>query len=107
METEYSEVSAFFAALGFEEIEIEDQAMSLCFEEAPDGEYVLLTDEEGNQPASLAIPLILACYTANNAFLWSASFKNAAQFKTIWSQNTTYAEKIRRIQPQTEADSAC
>lgn len=100
METENSEVSAFFVDLGFEEIEIEDHATALCFEEAPDGEYVLLTDEEGNQPDSLTLPLILACYSANNAFLWSVSFKNATQFKTLWSQNTTYAEKTRRIHPQ-------
>ena len=100
MDMETNEISVYFTELGFEETEIEDNQTALCFEEAPEGEYVLLTDEEGKLPASLTAALTLACYTAENAFLWSVGFKDAARFQAVWSQGSTYAEKIRQAHPQ-------
>ena len=76
MTTESNEILAYFAGLGFEETEIEDNLTALCFEESPEGEYVLLTDEEGKLPESLTVPLTLACYSAKSAFLWSIGFKD-------------------------------
>ena len=78
MEQADSQVLDFFAALGFEEIEIEDELTALCYEESPEGEYALITDEEGSLPDSLKVPLMFACYSAEGAFLWSTGFKNAA-----------------------------
>ena len=37
----------YFTALGFEEIPIEEGLTALSFEESPEGEYVLITDEDG------------------------------------------------------------
>ena len=98
MEQADSQVLDFFAALGFEEIEIEDGLTALCYEESPEGEYALITDEEGSLPDSVKIPLMFACYSAEGAFLWSTGFKNASHFKEIWSTETTYAEKLQAIQ---------
>ena len=98
MEQANSQVLDFFVAMGFEEIDIEDGLTALSHEESPDGEYALITDEEGSLPDSLNIPLMFACYSAEGAFLWSTGFKNAAHFKELWSSDTTYAEKLQAIQ---------
>ena len=85
----------FFSRLGFAEIPIEDDLTGLCFEESPEGEYALITSEEGLLPNSLEAPLLIAFYTPEGAFLWSTGFKNAGQFEEIWLQGSTYAEKMQ------------
>ena len=92
----------YFTALGFEEIPIEEGLTALSFEESPEGEYALITNEDGGLPQSLTDPLMLACYTAEGAFLWSTGFKNAAQFRDIWSTGQTYAEKLQAAQRHRE-----
>ena len=91
MEIENQAVLDYFTALGFEMIPIEEGLTALSVEEAPDGEYALITDEEGSLPDSLDIPLLLACYSGEGAYLWSTSFKNAAQFTEIY----TFAMRFR------------
>ena len=102
MEIENQAVLDYFTALGFEMIPIEEGLTALSVEEAPDGEYALITDGEGSLPDSLDIPLLLACYSGEGAYLWSTSFKNAAQFTEIWSQGETYAEKLQAAQRHRE-----
>ena len=94
MEIENQAILDYFLALGFEEIPIEEGLTALSFEEKPDGEYALITNEDGGLPESLEIPLMLAFYTAQGAFLWSTGFKNAAQCKEVWSKGETYAEMM-------------
>ena len=102
MEIENQAILDYFIALGFEMVPIEDGLTALSFEETPDGEYALITNEEGSLPDSLEIPLMLACYTAAGAFLWSTSFKNAVQFNEVWSQGDTYGEKLQAAQRHRE-----
>ena len=97
-----STVMDYFAALGFEEIPIEEGLTALSFEDGPDGEYALITNEAGAMPESLDIPVLLACYTKDGAFLWSTSFEDAAQFKQLWSAAETYAEKLLAAQRHRE-----
>ena len=85
----------FFNRLGFAEIPIEDDLTGLCFEESPEGEYALVTNEEGLLPTSLEAALLIAFYSTEGAFLWSTGFKNAGQFEEVWRQGSTYAEKIQ------------
>lgn len=89
------EMLDYFSTLGFEAIPIEDGLTALCFEEGPDGEYALITNEDGIIPDSLKGPLLLSFYTDKGAFLWSTGFKGALQFKEIWATGTTYAEKLQ------------
>ena len=91
-------VLEFFTALGFEEIPIEEGLSGLSFEDGPDGEYALITNEDGLLPTSLEAPLLIAFYTPQGSFLWSTGFKNAAQFQATWLPGTTYAEKLQATQ---------
>jgi len=102
MEIENQAILDYFLALGFEEIPIEEGLTALSFEEKPDGDYALITNEDGSIPESLEIPLMLAFYTDKGAFLWSTGFKNAAQCKEVWSQGETYAEKLQAAQRHRE-----
>lgn len=96
------EMTEFYETLGFSEIEIEDGLTALYFEISPDGEYFLLTDENGSMPATLKQGVILACYSPQDAFLWSTSFKNAQVFKETWSEGRTAAEKGEAVQKYRE-----
>ena len=98
MDIETNSIIEYFATLGFAEVDIEDGLTALCYEETPDSEYSLITDEEGSVPESLAVPLMLACYSPKGAFLWSTGFKNADHFKEIWTPGKTYAEKLQLLQ---------
>ena len=85
----------FFSRLGFAEIPIEEGLTGLSFEESPESEYALVTNEDGLLPTSLEAPLLLAFYTPAGSFLWSTGFKNADQFRDIWAPGQTYAEKMQ------------
>ncbi len=85
----------FFGKLGFAEIPIEEGLTGLSFEENPEGEYALVTNEDGLLPVLLEAPLLIAFYTPEGAFLWSTGFKNVKHFEEIWLQGATYAEKMQ------------
>lgn len=93
MEAVNPTVFDFFSKLGFAEIPIEEGLTGLSFEENPEGEYALVTDEDGLLPVSLDAPLLISFYTPDGAFLWSTGFKDAGQFEEVWQRGSTYAEK--------------
>lgn len=93
----------FFAALGFEETDIEDGLTALFFETDPQGGYALVTDEEGAVPETLKRGVIFASYTPEGAFEWSASFKNAYVFSEVWAGPATAAEKVDAIRKYRES----
>lgn len=93
----------FFAALGFEETDIEDGLTALFFETDPQGGYALVTDEEGAVPENLKRGVIFACYTPEGAFEWSAGFKNAYVFRDIWAAAETAEGKLDAIRKYRES----
>jgi hypothetical protein len=93
-----SELAAFYETLGFEEIETDDGQSALFFELATDGNYALITDNDGFMPKQLNAPVIFACYREDGAYLWSAGFKSSRQFSETWSQVKTIEEKLQAIQ---------
>ncbi|MEN6566992.1 MAG: hypothetical protein ABFC57_11895 [Veillonellales bacterium] len=86
-------IRKFYQALGFEETEQEDGSAELFFVFSEAGNYALITDEAGNMPENLQQTIIFACYTPDNAFLWSTGFKNSLQFQEVWSSGQTLTEK--------------
>ncbi|MDU2063916.1 MAG: hypothetical protein E6713_03665 [Sporomusaceae bacterium] len=95
--TPENSLCTFYEDLGFEEVEIEDGLTALCVEEKLDGPYGLLTDEAGNIPASLAKGLVFACYSEQDAFLWSATFKNSQQFRDLWLKAASLPDRFAAI----------
>ncbi len=92
----------FFAALGFEETEIEDGLTALCCETDEDGGYALVTDDEGAVPENLKRAVVFACYTPEGAFAWSAGFKHAYVFRDVWAKPATVAEKVAALRKRRE-----
>lgn len=88
------EVMEIYSALGFEEIEVEDNLTALFLETDESGNYVLITDEEGELPATLKQKVILAYYTAEGSFQWSVSFKNSYLFREEWLRHEALAERL-------------
>jgi len=87
----------FFAALGFEETDIEDGLTALFFELNSDGSYALITDEAGSIPANVEQSVVFACYSSAGAYMWSASFKNAERFKSLWLQHASLDQKLSTL----------
>ena len=83
-----------FESLGFEEIQIEEGLMALCHEVEPDGRYLLVTDEDGNWPEDLTLPVVLALYSAKNVFQGSATVKNSKLFKERWLASQTMEARL-------------
>lgn len=98
MDASPQNVLDYFSGLGFIEIPIEDELTAWSYEYGPDGEYALITDEDGLPPNSLELPLVLAFYTPEGSYLWSTGFKNAAQFQEVWSRGDDYAAKQQAAQ---------
>ena len=90
-------VLEYYETLGFEETEIDDNLIVLGVELTPEGNYALITDDEGIMPASLTQPVLFAYYTPDGSYLWSASFKNSAQFKESWTSVQTTADRLAAI----------
>lgn len=83
----------FYQALGFEATELEDGSAELFFVLDQEGKYATLTDDNGTMPQNLQQPVIFACYTPNDSFLWSTGFKSSFQFQELWSSGQTLTEK--------------
>ncbi len=83
-----------YETLGFEETEIEDGFTALSCEIDPEGNYALLTNDEGTMPANLKQPVLFSYYTTDGSFQWSTGFKNFFVFKEYWSQAETAKEKL-------------
>ena len=93
----------FYESLGFEEIEIEDGLTALCFETSSDGNYALLTNEEGDLPENLRQAVIFAYYTSDGSFQWSTSFKNSYLLKELWASSETPEDKLSAIRNRLES----
>ncbi|WP_371381497.1 hypothetical protein [Sporomusa aerivorans] len=94
----------YYAALGFEETEIDDNLIVLGIELSPEGIYALLTDDEGIMPVNLHKPVMFACYTPDGSYQWSASFKNSAQFKELWTSVQATEDRLAAITRHREAN---
>lgn len=97
-------VMEFFVDLGFEETDIEDGLTALSFELDEEGNYALITDENGGVPQTLRQVLVFACYSSEGAYLWSASFKNSYLFQETWSENPEVDQKLLSIQKYRETN---
>lgn len=94
----------FYEALGFEETEIEDNLVVMGIELSAEGDYALITDDNGIMPTNLNQSVTFACYTPNDSYLWNASFKNSTVFKEVWESATSIEEKLAAIRKHREAN---
>lgn len=91
------EIMEFYSALGFEEVEVEDNLTAFFLETDDTGSYVLVTDDEGELPATIKQKVIFASYTAAGSFQWSVSFKNSYLFREEWLRHEAVAEKLTAL----------
>jgi len=88
---------SFYQELGFEEIDIEDGHTAFFIETDENGNYALLTNDNGELPKQLRQTVFFACYSSQDAFQWSASFKNSYLFKDTWTKSETLNGKLEAI----------
>lgn len=93
-----------YESLGFEQVETEDGQAALGIELSPEGKYGLVTDSEGVLPQTLKQEIVFACYSPEDSFLWSASFKNTDTFRELWASAAAAEDKLAAIIKHREAN---
>ena len=104
------DVSEFYQADHFFEGEIEEGLTALLYEPEEGGDYVIVTDGNGEFPEDLDQEIIVALYREDGAFLWSVTVKNSRRLREIWRQEplggVAAVEAFRRESPYYESVEA-
>lgn len=61
----------------------EEDGEPLWVQDFEDGRYAVVTDQDGNAPATEMTPLYWTLYDAEGAFCWSVSLPNAAVLREL------------------------
>lgn len=88
----------FYTQLGFEEIEIQDSPPAFFWETEENGDYILVTDEDGALPSAVKQPITVAFYDAGDRFQWSTGFKNSFLFRDLWNAAPAATDKLHSLQ---------
>jgi hypothetical protein len=92
----------FFAALGFEEIEIEDGLTALCCETDEAGGYALVTDDGGAVPENLKQAVVFACYTPEGGVHVERRLQARVCVPRRVGEAATVAEKVDAVRKRRE-----
>lgn len=75
-----------FDIMGFFETLEDDDTFVYCYEPQEGREYLMVSDDMGNMPKE-GVPMIVACYASNDAFLWQLEFENLKDLYSIYQQS--------------------
>ena len=99
-------IEDFYQPLGFEIIEFAEDGPTLCYEPAEDGQYAILTTEEGLVPESLEEKVIFSYYCEAGAFRWHLEFKNSQAFAEVWPAGASAEERFAAMKVLSEKEEA-
>ena len=104
------DVLDFYQEDHFFEGDIEEGLTALLYEPEAGGDYVIVTDGNGEFPEDLDQEIIVALYREDGAFQWSVTVENSRQFREIWRREplggVAAVEAFRRESPYYEPDGA-
>ena len=92
-----AETSAILEKMDFFELVEDDGTIVYCYEPDENGEYLILSNDMGETPHKDQ-PVIVACYSPQDAFLWKAEFKNIGQLFEIYEKSggkTAFIDAIK------------
>ena len=91
-----------FEHIGFEIVEIDERNV-LLYElsdgsEEEDGQYAIVSDEDGRIPVSMDTPVIVSVYDDNNTFQWSVTLPNGEELKELFLRVESAEELLDTLQ---------
>ena len=92
-----AEISAILEQMDFFEVTEDDGTVVYCYEPEENGEYLIASNDAGETPQT-GQPVIIACYSPQDAFLWKAEFKNVEQIFEIYKNSdgkTAFIDAIK------------
>ena len=91
-----------FEDIGFEIVEVDERDV-LLYElsdgsEEEDGQYAIVSDEDGRIPVSMDTPVIVSVYDDNDAFQWSVTLPNGEELKELFLRVESAEELLDTLQ---------
>ena len=91
-----------FEAIGFEIVEVDERDV-LLYElsdgsEEEDGQYAIVSDEDGRIPVSMDTPVIVSVYDDNDTFQWSVTLPNGEELKELFLRVESAEELLDTLQ---------
>ena len=90
-------ITRFYEALGFEEIDFDDEPV-LFSELDDDGNYAIITDEDGMMITSLEQPALFSYYTGDDEFQWSVTLEDSYFLKDIMNRHDDMDDLLQVLQ---------
>ncbi len=91
-----------FEDIGFEIVEVDERDV-LLYElsdgsEEEDGQYAIVSDEDGRIPVSMDTPVIVSVYDDNDTFQWSVTLPNGEELKELFLRVESAEELLDTLQ---------
>lgn len=91
-----------FEDIGFEIVEVDERDV-LLYElsdgsEEEDGQYAIISDEDGRIPTAMDTPVIVSVYDDNDAFQWSVTLPNGKELKELFLRVESAEELLDTLQ---------
>ena len=91
-----------FEDIGFEIVEVDERDV-LLYElsdgsEEEDGQYAIISDEDGRIPTAMDTPVIVSVYDDNDAFQWSVTLPNGEELKELFLRVESAEELLDTLQ---------
>ena len=91
-----------FEDIGFEIVEVDERDV-LLYElsdgsEEEDGQYAIVSDEDGRIPVSMDTPVIVSVYDDNDTFQWSVTLSNGEELKDLFLRVESAEELLDTLQ---------
>lgn len=91
-----------FEHIGFEIVEVDERDV-LLYElsdgsEEKDGQYAIVSDEDGRIPVSMDTPVIVSVYDDNDTFQWSVTLPNGEELKELFLRVESAEELLDTLQ---------
>ena len=91
-----------FENIGFEIVEIDERDV-LLYElsdgsEEEDGQYAIVSDEDGRIPETMESPVIVSIYDDNDTFQWSVTLSSGEELKDLFLRIESAEELLETLQ---------
>lgn len=87
----------FYETLGFEEIEFDGQPV-LFLELDDEGNYAIVTDEDGVMPETVTRPVLFSVYNYTDAFQWSVTLEDSVFLADLYKRCPDLTDVLKNLQ---------
>lgn len=87
---------SFYEDLGFEIVDI-DEREALFFDLGDTGNYLTVSDDDGNLPNTLEAPILITLYDESDSFQWSVTLEDSLYLQELFQQFDSIDELLATL----------